>query len=66
VLGWRKLLVVLSVDVALFFLSDATAASSRHSGTLSNVLWVDFLIGVLSLIVLALCAVVRSTFARGR
>ena len=65
-LGWRKLLVVLTVDGALFLLSGATAASSRHSGTLSNVLWVDFLIGLLLLIVLAACNVVRSTFARGR
>jgi prepilin-type processing-associated H-X9-DG protein len=59
-LGWRKLLVVLAIDGAFLFLSGVLAESSHHSGTASNVLWVDFLIGVMLLIVLAMVNVVRS------
>jgi prepilin-type processing-associated H-X9-DG protein len=59
-LGWRKLLGVLLADAVLFLLSGVMAQSSRHSGTVSNVLWVDFLIGVLLLIVLAIANGVRS------
>ena len=37
-----------------------TAQSHEHSGTASNVLWMDFLLGVLLLSVLAAVAAVRA------
>jgi hypothetical protein len=59
-LGWRRLLVVLAIDGSLFVLSGVLSESSQHSGTASNVLWIDFLIGVMLLIGLAAANVVRS------
>lgn len=58
-LGWRRLLGLCGLDVAFFLLSGVTAHSHEHSGTVSNVLWMDFLLGVLLLIVLATVATAR-------
>ena len=58
--GWRRLLVVLAIDGSLFVVSRVLAESSHHSGTASNVLWIDFLIGVMLLIVLVVVNVARS------
>jgi hypothetical protein len=59
-LGWRRVLGLTAVDGSLFLLSGLTAHSAHHSGTLSNVLWVDFLLGVLLLIAVTTATVVRS------
>jgi hypothetical protein len=55
-----------AVNAALFMLSGLTAHSSRHSGTVSDVLWMDFLLGVLLLAVLVVATAVRSAFALRR
>jgi hypothetical protein len=44
----------------VFVLSGVLAERSHHSGTASNVRWVDFLIGVVVLIGLAVANAVRS------
>ncbi|MBV9311722.1 MAG: hypothetical protein JOZ73_12885 [Solirubrobacterales bacterium] len=59
-LGWRKLLGLAALTVAFFLASGWTAHSHEHSGTVSNVLWMDFLLGVLLLIVLAAVAAGRA------
>jgi hypothetical protein len=61
-LGWRTLLGLAVLDAAFFFLSGLTARSHDHSGTVSNVLWVDFLLGVLLVIALAIALAVRGAF----
>jgi hypothetical protein len=65
-LGWRRVIGLAAVDGALFLLSGLTARSAHHSGTVSNVLWVDFLLGVLLLIAIATATAVRSAFALRR
>ena len=66
VLGWRRVLAVAAVDGVFFLLSGLTAHSVRHSGTISNVLWTAFLLGVLALIGLLAVAIVRSALALRR
>jgi hypothetical protein len=45
-------------------LSNVTSKSNSHPGTVSNVLWVVFLLGVLALIVLGVVALVQSARSR--
>jgi hypothetical protein len=59
-LGWRKLLGLAALSAAFFFASGWTAHSHPHSGTVSNVLWMDFLLGSSLLIVLAGVAALRT------
>ena len=59
-------MVLAAVNAALFMLSGLTVHSSRHSGTVSDVLWMDFLLGVLLLAVLVVATAVRSAFALRR
>ena len=59
-LGWRKLLGLAALSAAFFLASGWTARSHPHSGTVSNVLWIDFLLGILLLIMLAGVAAVRA------
>jgi hypothetical protein len=59
-LGWRKFLGLAALTAAFFLASGWTACSHEHSGTVSNALWMDFLLGVLLLIVLAAVAAVRA------
>ena len=59
-LGWRKLFGLVALSAAFFLASGWTAHSHPHSGTVSNVLWMDFLLGILLLIVLAGVAAVRA------
>ena len=59
-LGWSKLFGLIALDAVFFVLSGWTAHSHEHSGTMSNVLWMDFLLGILLLIVLAGVAAVRA------
>jgi hypothetical protein len=47
-------------DVVLFLLANVTAKNSSHPGTLSNVFFVAFVIGLALLIVLAVLATVQS------
>jgi hypothetical protein len=58
-LGWRMVLGLAGVDAGSFFLSGSTSQGSRHSGTVSQVLWVDFLLGVLLPIAFAVAMVLR-------
>jgi uncharacterized membrane protein YhaH (DUF805 family) len=55
----RNVVVLAVADVVLFVIANVTAKNSSHPGTLSNVVWVAFLIGVLMLIVLGTCVLVR-------
>jgi hypothetical protein len=54
---WIGLIVA---DVVLFALANLTAKNSSHPGTVSNVLFVAFVIGALLLITLAVVTVVKS------
>jgi hypothetical protein len=47
-------------DVVLFLLANVTAKNSSHPGTLSNVFFVAFVIGLALLIVLAVLATVQA------
>jgi hypothetical protein len=49
-----------AADVVLFLLANVTAKNSSHPGTLSNVFFVAFVIGLALLIVLAVLATVQS------
>jgi low temperature requirement protein LtrA len=56
----RNLLYLFGVDVVLFFLANVTSGSnSKHPGTVSNIFWYAFLIGVLALILLGLITLAR-------
>jgi hypothetical protein len=52
----RALLGLVVADATFFVLAGLAANSVEHSGTLSNVLWVDFLIAALLLVILAVGA----------
>jgi protein-S-isoprenylcysteine O-methyltransferase Ste14 len=60
VLSRRNLNYLAVADVVVFVLSNVTSKSNSHPGTVSNVLWIVFLLGVLLLIVLAVVARVQS------
>jgi hypothetical protein len=60
----RHLIGLLVIEVALFVVSGVTAKNSNHPGTVSNVFWVIFLIGILVLIVLVVVALVQSRRSR--
>jgi protein-S-isoprenylcysteine O-methyltransferase Ste14 len=60
VLSRRNLLYLAVADVVVFVLSNVTSKSNSHPGTVSNVLWIVFLLGVLLLIVLGVVALVQS------
>ena len=53
-------------DVVLFLLANLTAKNSSHPGTLSNVFFVAFVIGLALLIVLAVLTIVQSRRRRAR
>ena len=59
-LGWSKLFGLIALDAVFFVLSGWTAHSHEHSGTMSNVLWMDFLLGVLLVIALAAANAART------
>ena len=48
------------VDVVLFVIANVTAKSKAHPGVVSDITWYLFLIGVLTLIVLGVTALVKS------
>jgi len=56
----RNLLYLFGVDAVLFVLANVTSGSnSKHPGTVSNIFWYAFLIGVLALILLGLITLAR-------
>jgi hypothetical protein len=56
----RHLLALLAADVVIFVLSNVVSTNGHGGGTASEVLWVIFLLGVLTLIVLSIVALVQS------
>ena len=64
VLRRRNLLALFIVEVVLFVLAGVTSKSNSHPGTVSNVFWVVFLVGVVVLIVLVIATVVQSLRSR--
>ena len=60
----RNLLALFIVEVVLFVLAGVTSKSNSHPGTVSNVFWVVFLVGVVVLIVLVIATVVQSLRSR--
>ena len=66
VLGWRTLLRLAALDASFFLLSGWTAHSHEHSSAVSNVLWMDFLLGVLLLIALAAVVAARAVVSLWR
>ena len=65
-LNWRTLLGLGAVDAALFFVSGWTAHSHEHSGTVSNIVWMDFLLGIVALVALAAAVAIRGVFSLRR
>ena len=65
-LGWSKLFGLIALDAVFFVLSGWTAHSHEHSGTMSNVLWMDFLLGVLLVIALAAANAARTVASLSR
>jgi hypothetical protein len=63
-LDWRTLVVIFVADDVLYVLAGATAKSSHHPGTLSDVVGDLWLAGAVILIVLVIIAVVRSSRAK--
>ncbi len=66
ILRRRNLLGLLVVEVVLFVLAGVTSKNSKHPGTLSNVFWVVFLVGVVLLILLVIGTVIQSRRSRAR
>ena len=64
VLRRRNLLVLFVVEVVLFVLAGVTSKNSSHPGTVSNVFWGVFLVGVVVLVVLAIAIAVQARRSR--
>jgi uncharacterized membrane protein YhaH (DUF805 family) len=64
VLRRRNLLVLFVIEVVLFVLAGVTSKNSSHPGTVSNVFWGVFLVGVVVLVVLAIAIVVQARRSR--
>jgi hypothetical protein len=64
VLSRRNLIALALADVVLFALANITAESSRSPGTVSNVAWVLFLVGLVALIGTSVLALTRSRRSR--
>jgi choline-glycine betaine transporter len=56
----RTLIVLAVVDVLLFVLANVTIKNDKTPGTVSDVFWITFLIGVALLIVLGVVTVIKS------
>jgi hypothetical protein len=59
-LSRRTWLGLVLADVVLFVLANLTANNSSHPGTVSNILFVGFVIGTALLIALAVVTMVKS------
>lgn len=60
----RNLLGLFVVEVVLFLIAGVTSKSNKHPGTVSNVFWGVFLVGVVLLVLLAIGTVVQSRRSR--
>jgi hypothetical protein len=60
VLRRRNVLVLFVVEVVLFVLAGVTAKNNHHPGTVSNVLWAMFLVGVVLLVLLAIATLLQA------
>jgi hypothetical protein len=56
----RNVIAFVILEVILFVVANATANSSSHPGTLSNIAFVTFLVGILVLIVGGAAAGIRA------
>ena len=56
----RNLIGLVVLDVVLFVLANVFSKSNKHPGTVSNVFWYVFLVGVVILIAATLAALVQS------
>lgn len=56
----RNLIALAVLDAVLFLLANITSKSHSHPGTLSNIFWYAFLIGVVLLIVLVILTLIQS------
>ena len=56
----RNLISLAVLDAVLFLVANITSKSHSHPGTLSNIFWYAFLIGVVLLIVLVILALIQS------
>ena len=57
-LDHRNLLALLPVTLALFTIAELTYNNAKHPGAVSNVAWYAFLIGVASLVILTIRAII--------
>lgn len=64
ILRRRNLLALFVVEVVLFVLAGVTSKTSSHPGTVSNVFWGVFLVGVVLLVVLVVATLVQSRRSR--
>jgi high-affinity Fe2+/Pb2+ permease len=53
-------LAFIGLEIVLFVLAGVTSKNSHNPGTVSNIFWVAFLIGVVLLVVLGVIALIRS------
>ena len=65
-LSRRTWIGLVLADVVLFVLANVTAKNSSHPGTVSNLLFIAFVIGAVLLITLAIATVVSARRARPR
>ena len=63
-LSRKHWLAFIGVEIVLFVLANVTAKNSHHPGTVSQIFWYAFLLGVVVLVVLGLTARVRSRRSR--
>ena len=66
VLRRRNVLVLFVIEVVLFVLAGVTSKTNHHPGTVSNVLWGAFLVGVVLLVLLVIATLVLSRSRRSR
>jgi hypothetical protein len=59
-LNRRSLIALAVVEIVLFVLAGVTANSHSHPGTVSNIITVTYLIGVVPVLVLATALLTRS------
>jgi hypothetical protein len=60
----RNVLALFVVEVVLFMLAGVTSKTNSHPGTVSNVFWGVFLVGVVLLVLLAIGVVFQSRRSR--
>ena len=60
ILRRRNVLALFVVEVALFVLAGVTSKTNSHPGTVSNVFWDVFLVGIVLLVLLVVATLVQS------